>query len=188
MSGERTDFRLVLPFSEGSLGAASSEVGDALVGEAGSFFARAGAMGKECRMRGWVDGQGQSGDGCSGRCDGGGACRRAWRWRGVVRVDCSSKVERQKDRKTAKGRTQTRVAEGVQIRGMDGSACAATGRSLRHRSAQNQISISQNTQKPSIPSPLTHPRLDRHGGRRLALSRLYPRTHLPRVHAAFSDF
>lgn len=52
LSEKGTDFRLVLLFSDESLGVASSEVGDALVGEGGSFFARAGAMGKELRMRG----------------------------------------------------------------------------------------------------------------------------------------
>ena len=74
ISGKGTDFRLVFPFSDESLGAASSEGGDALGGEGGSFFARAGAMGKELQMRG--------GDGCRGlvkatRGDGPGrGCRR----------------------------------------------------------------------------------------------------------------
>ena len=43
MSGERTDFRLVLLFSDESLGVASSEGG--VEGE-GSFFAREGGMKK----------------------------------------------------------------------------------------------------------------------------------------------
>lgn len=55
MSEKGTDFLLVLLFSDESLGVASSEVGDALVGEGGSFFARAGAMGKELSNAG-VDG------------------------------------------------------------------------------------------------------------------------------------